>query len=100
METTIRTIHPIGDKAEIKQLHVLGRMLLSVEMIVKSMCDDFNINNAPSMVLLFDMKRCMFWKQSKYGYTESINDAGLFYLEEAKKIVECDYDKNTKIVWF
>ena len=68
-------------------------------MMIKCMVDDFDINNAPNVVFIFDKERCMFWKQSRYGYADSVYDAGLFELDEAKKIVKNNLNKNTKIVW-
>lgn len=46
------------------------------------------------------MEKCMFWKQSRYGYTRDIYSAGLFTLDEAKKIVGNNVKGNTKIVYF
>lgn len=99
IEDTLKTLDTVVDKEEIKQLTVLERLLTNNRYVINAMIYEFDINKAPNKVLLFDTERCMFWKQSQYGYTDSINDAGLFDLNEAKDIVQRDYCKNTKIVW-
>ena len=96
----IETAQTVKDKDELKLLNVLISLLSSNEYVIKAATDNFDINNAPNIVLIFDTNRCMFWKQNGYGYTDSISDSGAFDLEEAKKIVKHDYNCNTKIVWF
>lgn len=99
-EDVISTMNSINNNTEINQLRVLLGLLECNEFIIKCMTDEFDIEKAPEVVYLFDLKRNMFWKQSRYGYTRDIFSAGLFTLEEAKKISEYDYNNNTKIVYF
>ena len=95
------TMDSLVDREEIYQLRVLLSSLESSEYLAKAMTDIFDIDkDCPEVVYLFDMEKCMFWKQSRYGYTRDIYSAGLFNLDEAKKIVGNDVKGNTKIVYF
>lgn len=101
-----KVIHDLHDNAEYEinqndkeQLFALYDLLLTNEYNVRAMTDNFNIKEAPNMVYLFNTKKNMFWK-GLYGYTRDLYSAGLFPLEEALTIVEKDYDKATKIVYF
>ena len=94
------TMKTLVDKDEIYQVFILLSSLESSEYLVRAMTDTFNINEAPEVVYLFDMEKCMFWKQNRYGYTRDIFSAGLFTLDEAKKIVDNDVKGNTKIAYF
>ena len=96
----VEAIQTSTDEYERDQLTVLGKLLLSNKLIIESMVNEFDLDVAPNIVLLFDKERCKFWKQSQYGYTDSISDAGIFELEDAKRIAKQDYSNNTKIVWF
>jgi hypothetical protein len=46
--------------------------------------------------VLYD--RLYFWKQNKRGYTNHIEDAGLFFKEIAAKICEADLDNGTIMI--
>ena len=101
-----KTIHELYDNVEYeldpkdrKQLLVLYDLLVTNEYVVKAMTDDFDIENAPNKVYLFDTNRNMFWKGS-HGYTRDIYSAALFSLEGAIIIADKDIDKTTKIVYF
>ena len=101
-----KTIHELYDNVEYeidpkdrKQLFVLYDLLVTNEYVVKAMTDDFDIENAPNKVYLFDTSRNMFWKGS-HGYTRDIYSAALFSLEGAIIIADKDIDKTTKIVYF
>ena len=101
-----KTIHELYDNVEYeidpkdrKQLFVLYDLLVTNEYVVKAMTDDFDTENAPNKVYLFDTKRNMFWKGS-HGYTRDIYSAALFSLEGAIIIADKDIDKTTKIVYF
>ena len=101
-----KTIHELYDNVEYeidpkdrKQLFVLYDLLSTNEYVVKAMTDDFDIENAPNKVYLFDTSRNMFWKDS-HGYTRDIYSAALFSLEGAIIIADKDIDKTTKIVYF
>jgi len=39
------------------------------------------------LCMILNLERNMFWKQSKYGYTHEIKEAGLFPRSEAVAIV-------------
>ena len=101
-----KAIHELYDNVEYeidpkdrKQLFVLYDLLSTNEYVVKAMTDDFDIENAPNKVYLFDTSRNMFWKGS-HGYTRDIYSAALFSLEGAIIIADKDIDKTTKIVYF
>ena len=101
-----KTIHELYDNVECeidpkdrKQLFVLYDLLSTNEYVVKAMTDDFDIENAPNKVYLFDTSRNMFWKGS-HGYTRDIYSAALFSVEGAIIIADKDIDKTTKIVYF
>ena len=101
-----KTIHELYDNVEYeidpkdrKQLFVLYDLLVTNEYVVKAMTDDFDIENAPNKVYLFDTSRNMFWKGS-HGYTRDIYSAALFSLEGAVIIADKDIDKTTKIIYF
>ena len=101
-----KAIHELYDNVEYeidpkdrKQLFVLYDLLVTNEYVVKAMTDDFNIENAPNKVYLFDTSRNMFWKDS-HGYTRDIYSAALFSLDGAIIIADKDIDKTTKIVYF
>ena len=101
-----KAIHELYDNVEYeidpkdrKQLFVLYDLLVTNEYVVKAMTDDFNIENAPNKVYLFDTSRNMFWKDS-HGYTRDIYSAALFSLEGAIIIADKDIDKTTKIIYF
>ena len=101
-----KTIHELYDNVEYeidpkdrKQLFVLYDLLSTNEYVVKAMTDDFDIENAPNKVYLFDTSRNMFWKGS-HGYTRDIYSAALFSLDGAIIIADKDIDKTTKIVYF
>ena len=101
-----KAIHELYDNVEYeidpkdrKQLFVLYDLLVTNEYVVKAMTDDFDIENAPNKVYLFDTKRNMFWKGS-HGYTRDIYSAALFSLEGAIIIADKDIDKTTKIIYF
>ena len=101
-----KTIHELYDNVEYeidpkdrKQLFVLYDLLVTNEYVVKAMTDDFDIENAPNKVYLFDTSRNMFWKGS-HGYTRDIYSAALFSLDGAIIIADKDIDKTTKIVYF
>ena len=101
-----KAIHELYDNVEYeidpkdrKQLFVLYDLLVTNEYVVKAMTDDFDIENAPNKVYLFDTSRNMFWKGS-HGYTRDIYSAALFSLEGAIIIADKDIDKTTKIVYF
>ena len=38
------------------------------------------------------------WKMNKYGYTSDVHEAGRFNEEQAKELVESDYDEMTMMV--
>lgn len=101
-----KAIHELYDNVEYeidpkdrKQLFVLYDLLVTNEYVVKAMTDDFDIENAPNKVYLFDTSRNMFWKDS-HGYTRDIYSAALFSLEGAIIIADKDIDKTTKIIYF
>ena len=101
-----KTIHELYDNVEYeidpkdrKQLFVLYDLLSTNEYVVKAMTDDFDIENAPNKVYLFDTSRNMFWK-GNHGYTRDIYSAALFSLEGAIIIADKDIDKTTKIIYF
>ena len=101
-----KTIYGLYDNVEYeidpkdrKQLFVLYDLLVTNEYVVKAMTDDFDIENAPNKVYLFDTSRNMFWKGS-HGYTRDIYSAALFSLDGAIIIADKDIDKTTKIVYF
>ena len=101
-----KAIHELYDNVEYeidpkdrKQLFVLYDLLVTNEYVVKAMTDDFDIENAPNKVYLFDTSRNMFWKGS-HGYTRDIYSAALFSLEGAIIIADKDIDKTTKIIYF
>ena len=101
-----KTIHELYDNVEYeidpkdrKQLFVLYDLLVTNEYVVKAMTDDFDIENAPNKVYLFDTSRNMFWKGS-HGYTRDIYSAALFSLDGAIIIADKDIDKTTKIIYF
>ena len=101
-----KAIHELYDNVEYeidpkdrKQLFVLYDLLVTNEYVVKAMTDDFDIENAPNKVYLFDTSRNMFWKGS-HGYTRDIYSAALFSLDGAIIIADKDIDKTTKIIYF
>ena len=101
-----KAIHELYDNVEYeidpkdrKQLFVLYDLLVTNEYVVKAMTDDFDIENAPNKVYLFDTSRNMFWKGS-HGYTRDIYSAALFSLDGAVIIADKDIDKTTKIIYF
>lgn len=99
-QDVISTINSIVDDNEKRQIEVLFNMLECSEFVIEAITNDFDIDKAPDVVYLFDLTRNMFWKQNRYGYTRDIFSAGIFHLEEAKEILENDYNKDTKIVYF
>lgn len=62
--------------------------------------EEFSVEDAPQDVMLYSMRRNMFWKQNCYGYSLTVLDAGLFSLDVAKKYVKQDVNNDTKIVYF
>lgn len=54
--------------------------------------------------VLLDLERSIksgyvyYWKPNKIGYTNSINEAGLYDEEEANKIAAEDFDKRTVVI--
>jgi hypothetical protein len=56
------------------------------------------------MYYLMDLERTVggnrasYWKRNKHGYTNDITEAGLFPEEEAKHIVESDFNKRTVMI--
>lgn len=54
--------------------------------------------------ILLDLERTIangipyYWKGNRYGYTRSIEHAGLFAEEFAERIVKEDYDKKTVMI--
>lgn len=93
------TLSVVTEDIEKQSLIELLRLLENDEYLINAMVEDFNVEEAPEQVYLFDKQRNMFWK-CRYGYTREIISAYLFSLEEAKRIVEDDYNNNTKIVYF
>ena len=94
------TINSVDDYDEKRQIEALLDMLKCSKFLIEAITKEFDIDEAPSVVYLFDLDRNMFWKQNEYGYTRDIFSAGIFDLEEAKKISENDFNKTTKIVYF
>lgn len=48
----------------------------------------FEIAGAPTKYLIWSVEHNAWWKQSKYGYSNDLSEAGLFSKEEASDIVE------------
>lgn len=93
------TIEGTMDQDERKQLRVLRNIINDGKFVISALLDDFPIENAPEDVYLFDLERCMFWRQNLFGYTSDIYSAGTFDLEFAKGKANSK-NSNTKIVYF
>lgn len=90
------------DKDREESLYLLD-LLKNLTYNISALCDEFPIDedteNIPDMVYIFCLDKMKFWKPCNRGYTESLYDAGLYSLQEAKLKVEMP-SSNLKIVYF
>lgn len=98
MKDAYNTIGLLEDTKNKIHVSVLYEMLESNNYVIKAMTQEFDEDMATDMVYLFDLRRNMFWKN--FGYTRDIYSAAVFTLEEAKMLIDQDYNKNTKLVYF
>lgn len=81
------------------EANMLRGIMLNINFLSSAQSNTFDIGNAPDMVYLFDTTRKMFWKGNYHGYTYYIEEAGLYPLSYAERLVE-DEIQDTKIVYF
>jgi len=48
----------------------------------------FEISGAPTKYLIWSVEHNGWWKQSQYGYSDDLSEAGLFSKEKAKEIID------------